>query len=93
MTQAQDYIVQGGYELARRLLIKAFGEAEAEGIMQRLTKARELNPLESLQRADPAKAGKISGSRTSADHRTHPRPTRRSPGFGPADEPSQRHSC
>jgi flagellar motor switch protein FliG len=53
MTQAQDYLVQGGYELARRLLIKAFGDAEAEGILQRLTKARDLKPVESLQRADP----------------------------------------
>jgi len=55
MTQAQDYLIQGGYDLARRLLIKAFGEVEAESILQRLTKARDLNPLESLQRADPQK--------------------------------------
>jgi flagellar motor switch protein FliG len=59
MTQAQDYLIQGGYELARRLLIKAFGESEAEGILLRLTKARELNPLESLQRADPQKLARF----------------------------------
>jgi flagellar motor switch protein FliG len=59
MTQAQDYLIQGGYDLARRLLIKAFGEVEAEGILQRLTKARELNPLESLQRADPQKLARF----------------------------------
>ena len=59
LTQAQDYIIQGGHDLARRLLIKAFGEADAEGIMQRLTKARELNPLESLQRADPQKLARF----------------------------------
>jgi flagellar motor switch protein FliG len=59
MTQAQGYIVQGGYDLARRLLIKAFGEAEAEGILQRLTKARELKPVESLQRADPQKLARF----------------------------------
>jgi flagellar motor switch protein FliG len=35
MTQAQDYLAQGGYDLARRLLIKAFGESEAEGILLR----------------------------------------------------------
>ncbi len=59
MTQAQDYLIQGGYELARRLLIRAFGETEAEGILQRLTKARELKPLEMLQRADPQKLARF----------------------------------
>jgi len=59
MTQAQDYLIQGGYDLARRLLIKAFGEGEAEGILHRLTKARELKPLESLQRADPQKLARF----------------------------------
>jgi flagellar motor switch protein FliG len=59
LTQAQDFIIQGGHDLARRLLVKAFGEGDAEGIMQRLTKARELNPLESLQRADPQKLARF----------------------------------
>jgi flagellar motor switch protein FliG len=59
LTQAQDYIIQGGHDLARRLLVKAFGEADAEGIMQRLSKVRELNPLESLQRADPQKLARF----------------------------------
>ena len=59
MTQAQDYLVQGGHELARRLLIKAFGETDAESILQRLTKAHELNPLESLQRAEPQKLARF----------------------------------
>jgi flagellar motor switch protein FliG len=59
LTQAQSYIIQGGHDLARRLLVKAFGEADADGIMARLSKARELNPLESLQRADPAKLARF----------------------------------
>jgi flagellar motor switch protein FliG len=59
MTQAQDYLVQGGHDLARRLLIKAFGEADAESILQKLTKARELTPLESLQRTDPQKLARF----------------------------------
>jgi flagellar motor switch protein FliG len=59
LTQAQDFIIQGGHDLARRLLVKAFGEADAEGIMLRLTKARELSPLESLQRADPQKLARF----------------------------------
>jgi len=59
MTQAQDYLAQGGYDLARRVLIKAFGESEAEGILQRLTKARDLKPVEALQRADPQKLARF----------------------------------
>jgi flagellar motor switch protein FliG len=59
VAQAHDYLVQGGYEVARRLLVKAFGEVEAESILQRLTKARELKPLESLQRADPQKLARF----------------------------------
>jgi len=59
MTQAQDYLAQGGYYLARRLLIKAFGESEAEGILLRLTKARDLKPVEALQRADPQKLARF----------------------------------
>jgi flagellar motor switch protein FliG len=59
ITQAQDFIIQGGHDLARRLLVKAFGEADAEGIMLRLTKARELNPLETLQRAEPQKLARF----------------------------------
>jgi flagellar motor switch protein FliG len=59
LTQAQSYIIQGGHDLARRLLVKAFGENDADSIMQRLSKARELNPLESLQRAEPAKLARF----------------------------------
>ena len=44
MTQAQDFLVQGGYELARRLLVKAFGEGEADDVLLRLTKSRESKP-------------------------------------------------
>jgi flagellar motor switch protein FliG len=59
MTQAQEYLVQGGHDLARRLLIKAFGEVDAQEIMQRLSKAREMSPLESLRRAEPQKLAKF----------------------------------
>jgi flagellar motor switch protein FliG len=59
IAQGHDYLVQGGYDVARRLLVKAFGEVEAETILQRLTKARELKPVESLQRADPQKLARF----------------------------------
>ena len=59
MIQAQDYLLQGGYDLAKRLLVRAFGEDEAEEILVRLTKARELKPLEALQKADPQKLARF----------------------------------
>lgn len=59
MTQAQDYLVQGGQDLARKLLVKAFGEDEAAGIMQRLTKQHDLTPLQALQRAEPQKLARF----------------------------------
>lgn len=59
IAQAQDFIIQGGHDLARRLLTKAFGESDAEDIMQRLTKSRELSPMEALQRADPQKLARF----------------------------------
>lgn len=59
LTQAQEFIIQGGHDLARRLLTKAFGESDAEDIMLRLSKARELNPLETLQRAEPGKLARF----------------------------------
>ncbi len=59
MTQAQDFLIQGGRDLARRLLVRALGEEDAESILEKLTKAREVSPLESLQRADPQKLAKF----------------------------------
>jgi flagellar motor switch protein FliG len=49
----------GGQQLARRLLVKALGEADADLIMQKLNKARELNPRESLMRSDPQKLARF----------------------------------
>jgi flagellar motor switch protein FliG len=59
MTRAQDSNIQGGHSLARRLLTKAVGEVEAETILKRLSKASELKPLQSLQRADPQKLARF----------------------------------
>ena len=59
MTQTQESIIKGGYDLAQRLLVKALGPTEAEGILRRLAKARDLNPLESLQRTDPQKLARF----------------------------------
>ena len=59
MTNAQDSLDQGGLSLARRLLIKAVGDVEAESIMKRMSNASELKPLQSLQRADPQKLARF----------------------------------
>jgi flagellar motor switch protein FliG len=59
MTSNQDEFTQGGQQTLRRLLIKALGESEADGIMQRLGRSRQLNPRETLQRADPQKLARF----------------------------------
>ncbi len=59
MTLAQDELTRGGQQIARRLLVRAFGEADADNILERVTKARERNPREALQRSDPQKLAKF----------------------------------
>jgi flagellar motor switch protein FliG len=59
MTLGQDELTRGGQQMARRLLVKAFGEADADSILLRILKARELNPREALQRSDPQKLAKF----------------------------------
>ncbi len=59
MTLGQEYTMAGGQQLTRRLLVKAFGEEDAEVIMQKLTRAKELNPREALQRSDPQKLARF----------------------------------
>ncbi len=51
----QEYIAQGGRDLAERLLVKAFGEEGARVLVNKLTRAHEVSAgrVESLKRADP----------------------------------------
>lgn len=58
-TGGMEDLTHGGQRLARRFLVKAFGEAEADEILQKLSKSRELNPREALQRADPQKLARF----------------------------------
>jgi flagellar motor switch protein FliG len=51
--------MRGGQDLVRRLLVKALGETDAESIMQKVGKSREMNPREALQRADPQKLARF----------------------------------
>jgi len=59
LTSGEDELMSGGQQLLRRVLVKALGEADADGIMQKLTKSREMNPREALQRADPQKLARF----------------------------------
>jgi flagellar motor switch protein FliG len=54
LTEAQSYLAQGGQETATRMLVKAFGEAGAREMVQRLSRAHELSAtrVESLRRIE-----------------------------------------
>jgi flagellar motor switch protein FliG len=55
MMIAQDFIAVGGQDVATRLLIKAFGDSGAKNMVQRLSRADEVNStrVDSLKKADP----------------------------------------
>lgn len=61
MSKTQEYVTQGGEEFARKLLIKAFGEATAQHLLFQLEKSRELRAgdLDSLRQADPQQLAKF----------------------------------
>jgi len=59
MTQSQGYAAQGGRDLARRYLTKAFGEQSAVDRLKKMASVREEHPLESLRRADPQKLARF----------------------------------
>jgi flagellar motor switch protein FliG len=61
MVTAQEFVAVGGYDVATRLLIKAFGENGAKNKMQRLTRTDEPISLElnSLKKADPQQLAKF----------------------------------
>jgi len=57
----QDYLAQGGIELATRLLVKAFGNEDAKNLLQKVVRLQELSvsKLDSLQNADPQQLAKF----------------------------------
>jgi flagellar motor switch protein FliG len=59
MSQAQNFLTEGGHDSARRFLTKAFGDEEGEAILLRLTRVHELSPLEAIQRAEPQKLARF----------------------------------
>jgi flagellar motor switch protein FliG len=57
----QDYLVQGGYDYASKLLIKAFGTQGAQSLLEQVTRVQEASTqkLDTLQKADPQQLAKF----------------------------------
>ncbi|MBM3813881.1 MAG: flagellar motor switch protein FliG [Acidimicrobiia bacterium] len=67
MTLAHDYVLRGGIEYARRLLINAYGPEHARKLLDRLMKAvgSDAVGFDALQKADPQQLAKFI-------HKEHP---------------------
>ncbi len=61
MSMAQDYLMSGGVEYAKRVLNSAFGEDRARNIIDRVLKSlgNEIPTFDSLQKADPQQVAKF----------------------------------
>lgn len=61
MAVAHDYVVKGGVDYARKLLISAFGPEQAKKILDRLMKSlgAESASFDALQKADPQQLAKF----------------------------------
>ncbi len=61
MTIAQNYVLKGGIDYARKLLVNAFGPDQAKRILDRLVKAigNETASFDALQKADPQQLAKF----------------------------------
>jgi flagellar motor switch protein FliG len=61
MSLARTYLLQGGADYARKLLVKAFGEAASRKLLDRVTLALQSGDagFDTLERADPAQLSKF----------------------------------
>ncbi|MGA3193507.1 MAG: flagellar motor switch protein FliG [Terriglobales bacterium] len=61
LASAQKFVTQGGADVARRLLVKTFGEEQAKGVMQKVAGLQESNAaqLDSLRKVDPSQIAKF----------------------------------
>ncbi len=55
LTLTQEYVSQGGPDYANHLLLRAFGDDRAKGLLDQVVQVRQTGgaPLDSLQKADP----------------------------------------
>jgi len=88
MTQAQDYLIQGGYDLARRLLIRAFARQKLKAYCNAYQGPRAQTPG-GVAGVPIHRSWQVSRGRAPQTNRADPRPAWRSPGIGLADESSQ----
>ncbi len=61
MTLARSYLMQGGTDYARKLLVKAYGPDQSRRLIERVTLALQSGTVgfDSLQKADPAQLSKF----------------------------------
>jgi len=61
LTVTQDYVAVGGTDVAKKLLIKSFGEEAARNLLSQVSSAVERNAgkLDSLRKADPQQLAKF----------------------------------
>jgi flagellar motor switch protein FliG len=61
MTMARDYVVKGGIEFAKKMLMNAFGPEQSKKLLDRLVKSlgSEAANFDSLQKADPQQLAKF----------------------------------
>ncbi|HVX66555.1 MAG TPA: flagellar motor switch protein FliG [Bryobacteraceae bacterium] len=61
MTVAHDYVLQGGIDYARKVLVNAFGPDAARRVLDRIIKAlgSEVATFDALQKADPQQLAKF----------------------------------
>jgi flagellar motor switch protein FliG len=61
MSVAQDYVVKGGMDYARKLLVSAFGPGTAKKLLDRLSKSltAESASFDAIQKADPQQLAKF----------------------------------
>lgn len=61
MMMAQDYVLKGGLDYARKVLVNAFGPEPAKRLLDRLVKAlgNDLASFDALQKADPQQLAKF----------------------------------
>src|SRR5258706_3373540 len=64
MSLARDYVIKGGLEYARKLLMNAFGPEQAKKMLDRLTKTlgSETLSFDALQKTDPQQLAKFNHS-------------------------------
>jgi flagellar motor switch protein FliG len=67
MTLAHDYVIKGGIDYAKRILINAYGPEQAKKLLDRLLKAlgNDSASFDALQKADPQQLAKFI-------HKEHP---------------------